>query len=132
MDLHVVFYRSSRCSIAKSYLIIAICFCTLTAASCNSVPACTETCNSSSCPKSAELEEICEGGTVNDQCFCCKQCAKIEGEICGGRYSELGVCGRRLACAEIRDRLPFPRILDDRYKENNAAGKCVRKSEIYI
>lgn len=40
----------------------------------------------------------CKGGTVLDICGCCKECAKLEGEICGGDWGELGSCDSGLKC----------------------------------
>ena len=40
----------------------------------------------------------CPGGKVRDVCDCCPQCAKLEGEKCGGVHIYLGKCDRGLVC----------------------------------
>ena len=40
----------------------------------------------------------CKGGLVNDVCGCCKTCAKIIGEECGGVFGIYGTCDDGLEC----------------------------------
>ncbi|XP_014680369.1 PREDICTED: cysteine-rich motor neuron 1 protein-like isoform X2 [Priapulus caudatus] len=40
----------------------------------------------------------CTGGTVRDPCKCCMECAKVEGESCGGLHGTLGECDKGLSC----------------------------------
>lgn len=48
-------------------------------------------------PKSASKLD-CKGGVTTGVCGCCPQCAKIEGEKCGGFYNSLGKCDKGLYC----------------------------------
>ena len=48
-----------------------------------------------------EIERIrrgCNGGIVDDACHCCKTCAKVEGETCGGLWALEGKCDQGLFC----------------------------------
>jgi len=40
----------------------------------------------------------CQGGTVRDECGCCRTCAKVEGESCGGPWNSYGSCDAGLEC----------------------------------
>lgn len=40
----------------------------------------------------------CTGSMVPDDCNCCKRCAKIEGETCGGKLNMYGPCDKGLKC----------------------------------
>ncbi|KFM61586.1 Cysteine-rich motor neuron 1 protein, partial [Stegodyphus mimosarum] len=40
----------------------------------------------------------CKGGFSFDVCNCCKVCAKLEGEQCGGHHNYLGRCDKGLTC----------------------------------
>uniref|UniRef100_H2YAQ5 Cysteine-rich motor neuron 1 protein n=1 Tax=Ciona savignyi TaxID=51511 RepID=H2YAQ5_CIOSA len=53
-------------------------------------------CNPSRC----ELKDpaSCPGGTVRDACECCMECAKLEGEECGGIFGIKGQCDAHLSC----------------------------------
>lgn len=50
----------------------------------------------------AECEDIseddCPGGTVWDPCGCCRVCARVENEACGGPYGFYGSCAKGLEC----------------------------------
>ncbi|XP_019636635.1 PREDICTED: venom protein 302-like [Branchiostoma belcheri] len=47
----------------------------------------------------------CLQGTVSDVCGCCRRCAKVEGETCGGLWNMDGRCAVGLFCGgwEIHD-----------------------------
>lgn len=107
-----------------SIVLFVFCRCAFTEAS-NSNFSCPEDCSQSTCLSKEELG--CAGGVVLDRCLCCQVCAKVKGESCGGRYSELGICDVGLACVETRDTLPFSKIRDYQYRRKNRAGKCLRK-----
>jgi len=40
----------------------------------------------------------CRGGRTSDPCDCCPECARVEGETCGGRYRAEGLCDEGLVC----------------------------------
>ena len=40
----------------------------------------------------------CKGSVGYDVCGCCPQCAKLEGQKCGGDWGELGFCDTGLRC----------------------------------
>ncbi|GIY74442.1 IGFBP N-terminal domain-containing protein [Caerostris extrusa] len=40
----------------------------------------------------------CKGGWTLGICGCCKVCAKLEGEECGGQHNYLGKCDKGLVC----------------------------------
>jgi len=40
----------------------------------------------------------CPGGAVPDVCGCCLQCARVENQTCGGRYTSDGRCDEGLVC----------------------------------
>lgn len=40
----------------------------------------------------------CKGGYTLDICLCCTDCAKVEGEKCGGTWDEYGKCDAGLEC----------------------------------
>ncbi|XP_078592748.1 venom protein 302-like [Branchiostoma floridae x Branchiostoma japonicum] len=42
--------------------------------------------------------ENCPQGTVPDVCGCCRRCAKVEGETCGGMWNLDGFCAMGLTC----------------------------------
>ncbi len=50
------------------------------------------------------VEELnCQGGLTMDVCGCCKVCAKIEGEKCGGLWHLHGECDDGLTCVPGAD-----------------------------
>ena len=55
-------------------------------------------CESVQCPTPVN----CNGGTVLGICGCCRECAKVEGEACGGHWEEVGRCDSGLTCV-VRD-----------------------------
>ncbi|KAK0092876.1 hypothetical protein PV326_000410 [Microctonus aethiopoides] len=63
-------------------------------------------------------EEDCPGGLTWDPCKCCKVCARIEGEPCGGLFGFSGRCAVGLQCV-IKNLRP-PDELDE--------GTCSSKS----
>uniref|UniRef100_A0A224XG67 Putative salivary secreted protein n=1 Tax=Megacormus gertschi TaxID=1843536 RepID=A0A224XG67_9SCOR len=40
----------------------------------------------------------CALGEVKDICGCCNECARDNGEPCGGIYNHAGICGIGLRC----------------------------------
>ncbi|CAK9300805.1 unnamed protein product [Gordionus sp. m RMFG-2023] len=56
----------------------------------------------------------CTGGLVKDVCDCCKICAKVKGEVCGGIYNYLGKCDKGLMC-DLKDP-----------KDANSMGTCIK------
>lgn len=55
------------------------------------------------CNKSECISEPnnCTGGYTLDVCECCKVCAKLVNETCGGKYNLEGNCGEGLECALV-------------------------------
>ena len=45
----------------------------------------------------------CKGGLAFGVCGCCKECAKIIGEECGGLWGMAGICDDGLACISDSD-----------------------------
>lgn len=75
------------------------------------------TCGSEpSCPpcaeRSCERPKNCQGGVVKDACDCCQVCAKVEGELCGGKWMIEGQCDGKLRCVprDRHHRIPWPNI----------------------
>ncbi|XP_011494454.1 PREDICTED: insulin-like growth factor-binding protein 7 [Ceratosolen solmsi marchali] len=50
----------------------------------------------------------CPGGLTWDPCKCCKVCARVEGEPCGGLFGFSGRCAIGLQCL-IKNLVPHPR-----------------------
>ena len=44
-----------------------------------------------------------KGGLVYDICGCCKMCAMLEGERCGGPWDLFGFCDKGLRCDQEDD-----------------------------
>lgn len=38
---------------------------------------------------------------MDDVCVCCKECAKLDGQSCGGRFNKYGQCDNGLVCELI-------------------------------
>ncbi|CAK9799576.1 Insulin-like growth factor-binding protein 7 [Anthophora plagiata] len=57
-------------------------------------------------------DDDCPGGLTWDPCRCCKVCARVEGEPCGGLFGFSGSCGEGLQCV-IKNLLPNTRELDE-------------------
>lgn len=55
-------------------------------------------CRMARCEGIESLKRRCKGGLVNDVCLCCKTCAKVEGETCGGLWGLDGTCDQGLFC----------------------------------
>ena len=53
-------------------------------------------CKDSQCTPVAKLN--CQGGLKMGVCGCCKVCAKIKGEKCGGIWDHFGKCDDGLTC----------------------------------
>ena len=54
---------------------------------------CPPICDTSLCESEESLRERCPGGLVRDPCLCCMQCGQLLGDVCGGSYGYLGLCG---------------------------------------
>lgn len=54
----------------------------------------------------------CKGGRVMDTCGCCLVCAKVESELCGGKWMIEGKCDKKLTCVprDRHHRSPWPNI----------------------
>nr|XP_033341457.1 cysteine-rich motor neuron 1 protein isoform X2 [Megalopta genalis] len=57
-------------------------------------------------------DEDCPGGLTSDPCGCCKVCARVEGEPCGGLFGFSGSCADGLQCV-IKNLLPSTREVDE-------------------
>ncbi|KAL6427343.1 hypothetical protein ACFW04_008719 [Cataglyphis niger] len=57
-------------------------------------------------------DEDCPGGLTWDPCRCCKVCARVEGEPCGGLFGFSGSCAVGLQCV-ITNLLPRSREMDE-------------------
>ncbi|EZA58439.1 Venom protein [Ooceraea biroi] len=57
-------------------------------------------------------DEDCPGGLTWDPCRCCKVCARVEGEPCGGLFGFSGSCAVGLQCV-IVNLLPRSREMDE-------------------
>ncbi|KOC68070.1 Cysteine-rich motor neuron 1 protein [Habropoda laboriosa] len=57
-------------------------------------------------------DDDCPGGLTWDPCRCCKLCARVEEEPCGGLFGFSGSCGDGLQCV-IKNLLPNTRELDE-------------------
>ncbi|CAK9304982.1 unnamed protein product [Gordionus sp. m RMFG-2023] len=55
---------------------------------------------SCSCEDGCKTPVNCKGDVVKDVCNCCYVCAKVEGELCGGVFSEYGKCSQGFTCVE--------------------------------
>ncbi|XP_076221389.1 crimpy isoform X2 [Nomia melanderi] len=57
-------------------------------------------------------DEDCPAGLISDPCGCCKECARVEGETCGGPFGFSGSCAAGLQCV-IKNLLPNAREVDE-------------------
>ncbi|CAL7946665.1 unnamed protein product [Xylocopa violacea] len=57
-------------------------------------------------------DDDCPGGLTWDPCRCCKVCARVEGEPCGGLFGFSGSCADGLQCV-IKNLLPNAREVDE-------------------
>ncbi|KAF8794867.1 Cysteine-rich motor neuron 1 protein like [Argiope bruennichi] len=55
-------------------------------------------CEQIHCFKNKRRRLHCKGGWTLGICGCCKVCAKVEGEECGGQHKYLGKCDEGLVC----------------------------------
>jgi hypothetical protein len=74
----------------------------------------------------SECEELSEsdcpgGGTVWDPCGCCRVCARVENEPCGGPYGFYGSCAAGLECVVAAHATGKPVLAA------NSEGVCTRK-----
>ena len=76
-------------------------------------------CPAAQCETIESLEQRCKGGLVDDVCACCKACAKVEGEVCGGLWGVDGQCDQGLCCEHLETGFNAPMM---------ARGVCARKT----
>ncbi len=74
---------------------------------------CFSDCSRYGCRKAKDIRDSCPGGTVYGVCGCCLQCAKLEGEECGGYKNMKGTCDEGLFCHIKKKRIA-----------KYAVGKC--------
>lgn len=55
-------------------------------------------CEQIHCYKQRKRRLNCKGGYTVGVCGCCRVCAKLENEQCGGDYNYLGRCDKGLVC----------------------------------
>ncbi|KAL2089490.1 hypothetical protein ACEWY4_014178 [Coilia grayii] len=60
-------------------------------------------CASVQCPLSRHK---CSGGYVTEPCGCCSDCARRQGQLCGGPHWSRGYCDRDLTCSQFTGFLP--------------------------
>ena len=77
-------------------------------------------CSPSECDEITD-EDCPGGGTVWDPCGCCRVCARVEAEPCGGPYGFHGTCGPGLECVVAAAASGKPVLAA------NSEGICVRK-----
>jgi hypothetical protein len=78
----------------------------------------------------SECEELSEsdcpgGGTVWDPCGCCRVCARVENEPCGGPYGFYGSCAAELECVVAAHATGKPVLAA------NSEGICKRKQIVH-
>ena len=71
-----------------AFVLAGFCFHLSSASSC--LP-----CDPHSCQS---VHRNCAGGLTTDACECCKVCAKVVNETCGGKYGLAGKCDEGLEC----------------------------------
>lgn len=72
-------------------------------------------CNLAECENVNDADCPSGAGTVWDSCKCCRICARVEHEPCGGPYDFSGFCAAGLEC-----------VVSD-FLNKNAIGICTRK-----
>ncbi|XP_011332206.1 cysteine-rich motor neuron 1 protein isoform X2 [Ooceraea biroi] len=78
-------------------------------------------------------DEDCPGGLTWDPCRCCKVCARVEGEPCGGLFGFSGSCAVGLQCV-IVNLLPRSREMDEGVCTNDLynSGDTVPGSNVAV
>nr|XP_045612417.1 venom protein 302-like [Procambarus clarkii] len=62
----------------------------------------------------------CPKSVVKSGCKCCHECAKVQGEDCGGSFNVHGQCAEDLSCVEVgKDKITFWR------------GRCMTSQEAH-
>ena len=80
------------------------------------------------CSKSTCVTPVnCTHGLVWDHCYCCRICAKREGEVCGGKNYMFGECGKWQECI-VRNRRNY---LNRFKKHDEMIGRC-EPCEFYL
>jgi len=62
-------------------------------------------CHEQTCKPVEELG--CKGGVVSGICGCCRTCAKVKDESCGGPWNMRGICDRGLTCYKTPGQFQF-------------------------
>nr|XP_039274674.1 venom protein 302-like [Styela clava] len=118
--LVIIKYHPTEKTTMKLFVLVAFCM-VIVACDALSCP----TCNKKKCPYL-----YCRGRSeVPNPCECCNECAKLEGEECGGPWHIYGKCDPRrwdLDCVKgpICDKKPT--------KDFNAKGICMRRRTVKI
>ena len=94
----VFLFRSKDCKMTRKCILLFIIVMLVDYYALARRPSCP-ICSPKLCPK----PKNCKGGTVMDFCNCCLVCAKVEGELCGGKWMIEGTCDAKLTCVP-RDR----------------------------
>ena len=77
-------------------------------------------CSPSQCKEPNE-SDCSGGGTVWDPCRCCRVCARVENEPCGGPYGFYG------ACDAVLESVVAAHATGKRVLAANSEGICTRK-----
>merc|ERR1712215_261278 len=78
------------------------------------------------CPKPMDSSDCASGETNSGMCGCCDgvECAKAEGETCGGSYGVYGACASYLQC--VKDK----KIVDpNRHEKGTCKSKKAAKNQ---
>lgn len=81
------------------------------------------------CPVKRVRKLKCKGGLTVGVCNCCKTCAKVEGEECGGRHGYLGKCDVGLRCVLHSNSLDATSLPSIVISGDERRGRCVREGK---